>query len=77
MNVDFPDPDGPVSATNSAGITSSVHAAQRAHLRLAEVVGLRQFADGDQRRPFIVLTSPSRRRPAGCRQAAAESAAMR
>ena len=40
MNVDLPEPDGPVSATNSAGMHVERDAAQRADLHHFTVGGV-------------------------------------
>ena len=42
MNVDLPDPDGPVTARNSPRFDVQVHPAQRRDLDLADDVGLRE-----------------------------------
>ena len=47
MNVDLPEPDGPVTATNSPRLDVDVGAAQRAHFDLADVVGLDEVANGN------------------------------
>ena len=44
MNVDLPEPDGPVTARNSPRGTSMIDAAQRLHLVIADDVGLDQAA---------------------------------
>ena len=45
MNVDLPDPDGPVTARNSPRWHLEVHAAKRAHLHLTDHVGLHEVLD--------------------------------
>ena len=45
MSVDLPEPDGPVTATNSPGLDVEVGAAQRADDDLADGVGLDQVAN--------------------------------
>ena len=40
MNVDLPDPDGPVSATNSPGVHVQRDAAERVHLQIARRLAL-------------------------------------
>ena len=40
MNVDLPDPDGPVSATNSAGMDIERDATERMHLQIARRLAL-------------------------------------
>ena len=47
ISVDLPEPDGPVTATNSPGLDVEVRAAQRAHRDLADVVGLDEVANRD------------------------------
>ena len=49
ISVDLPEPDGPVTATNSPGCDVERHAAQRAHLDLADDVGLDEVPDRDDR----------------------------
>ena len=47
MNVDLPEPDGPVTRQELAGLDIDVHAAQRVHLDVADDVGLLQVANGN------------------------------
>ena len=44
ISVDLPEPDGPVTATNSPRLNVERHAAQRPHLHLADDVGLDEVA---------------------------------
>ena len=75
MNVDLPEPDGPVSATNSPGSTSSVDAAQRVHLHLAQ---RRRSSSGRGRESDAARSSPaSGRAGARCRLRAAAACRRR
>ena len=67
MNVDLPDPDGPVTATNSPAINLERRSTKRANVHVADVVGLRQILDGNDdvfhRRSRVSLYHASRPRP--------------
>ena len=60
MSVDLPDPDGPVTATNSPALDIEVGAAERAHGDLADVVRLDEVADRKLQQPWIDSTVPPR-----------------
>ena len=45
MNVDLPEPDGPVTATNSPGSTSRFAPRSARTVDFADVVGLDEVAD--------------------------------
>ena len=49
MNVDLPEPDGPVTATNSPASMERLTPPERAHLHVAHGVGLRDVLDCDDR----------------------------
>ena len=67
ISVDLPDPDAPMTATNSPG-RSQRHSAQRVHLNLAQIVGLEDAFEPDGRRVCRRLPS-SVLRESGCRSA--------
>ena len=50
ISVDLPEPDGPVTATNSPVLHVERDAAQRADLDFADDVGLDEIRDGDDGR---------------------------
>ncbi len=47
MKVDLPDPEGPVTQTNSPGTDVKGRAPQGAHLDVSDLVGLGQIPDRD------------------------------
>ena len=49
MQVDLPEPDGPITATNSPSCTVEIDARERGHLRLAGSVDLGDAAQLDER----------------------------
>ena len=64
MNVDLPEPDGPVTARNSPRSHVEVDAAQRLHLDLADDVGLDEVLDRDDRgHGMRRLPAPAAARP--------------
>ena len=50
MKVDLPEPDGPITATNSPAVDRQRHAGERVHDVVAEDVVLAQVVGLDQRR---------------------------
>ena len=54
INVDFPDPDGPVTARNSPGFDVERDAGERADLAVADRIGLDQIPDRDDGRHVLL-----------------------
>ena len=65
MNVDLPDPDGPVTARNSPVLHVQVHAAQRPDLDLADDVGLDEVLDRDDERHVLATSTTAAAESAG------------
>ncbi len=53
INVDLPEPDGPMIATNSPGADRQVDTVERAHFGLALAVGAADCAQFDQWRGHV------------------------
>ena len=61
MSVHLPEPDGPMTATNSPALDRQRHAVERAHLDLAHLVDLDEILDPDD---VQGSESPASARPA-------------